>query len=103
MGLDNIVTELDMSIYAWNNRSDYGNNILEHIFDTQARRYQELFEAFKENKDIISAVVFWGITDKYSWLNGFPVRRTNAPLLFDRNYHAKPSFWAVIGSSEPKQ
>jgi endo-1,4-beta-xylanase len=103
LGLDNIVTELDMSIYAWNNRSDYGNNIPEHIFDTQARRYQELFEAFKENKDIISAVVFWGITDKYSWLNGFPVRRTNAPLLFDRNYHAKPSFWAVIGSSEPKQ
>lgn len=99
LGLDNIVTELDMSIYSWNNRSDYGDNIPEDILQLQAKRYKELFDAFKENKDILSAVVFWGISDKYSWLDGFPVRRTNAPLLFDRNFHAKPAFWAVIDSS----
>lgn len=96
IGLDNIVTELDMSIYAWEDHSDYGDNIPSHILDMQAKRYQELFEAFKENKDIISAVVFWGISDKYSWLDGFPVKRKNAPLLFDRNLRAKPAFWAIV-------
>lgn len=99
LGLDNIITELDMSIYSWNNRSDYGENIPDHILTLQAKRYQELFEALKENKDIVSAVVFWGISDKYSWLNGFPVQRTNAPLLFDRNFHAKPAFWAIVDPS----
>lgn len=99
LGLDNIITELDMSIYSWNNRSDYGEDIPDYILTLQAKRYNELFDALKENKDIVSAVVFWGISDKYSWLNGFPVRRTNAPLLFDRNFHAKPAFWAVVDPS----
>ncbi|NLN40869.1 MAG: endo-1,4-beta-xylanase [Clostridiales bacterium] len=100
LGLDNIVTELDMSIYSWNNRSDYGDNIPEDIIQLQAKRYKELFEAFKENKDILSEVVFWGISDEYSWLNGFPVRRTNAPLPFDRNFQAKPAFWAIVEASQ---
>lgn len=96
LGLDNIVTELDMSIYSWNDRRDYGTDIPEDILTKQADRYGELFQTFRENKDILSGVVFWGIADDHSWLDGFPVKRTNAPLLFDRLYHAKPAFWAVI-------
>ncbi|PZD97099.1 thermostable celloxylanase [Paenibacillus sambharensis] len=97
LGLDNIVTELDMSIYAWDDRSDYGSDIPEDILTKQAERYGELFKAFRENKDILSGVVFWGIADDHSWLDGFPVKRTNAPLLFDRHYQAKPAFWSVVG------
>lgn len=103
LGLDNIITELDMSIYSWNDRKDYGENIPDDILNKQAKRYQELFEALKENRDIVSAVVFWGISDKYSWLNGFPVKRTNAPLLFDRNFKAKPAFWAIVDPSKLNQ
>lgn len=98
LGLDNIVTELDMSIYAWNDRRDYGADIPENILTKQADRYGELFQAFRENKEILSGVVFWGIADDHSWLDGFPVKRTNAPLLFDRQYQAKPAFWSVIDS-----
>lgn len=97
LGLANLVTELDMSIYAWNDRRDYGANIPEDILEKQADRYGELFQAFRDNKDMLSGVVFWGIADDHSWLDGFPVKRTNAPLLFDRQYQAKPAFWAVIG------
>jgi len=100
LGLDNLVTELDMSLYAWNDRRDYGSDIPEDILRKQADRYRELFEAFRENKDIIGGVVFWGIADDHTWLNNFPVQnRTDAPLLFDRQLHAKPAFWAVIDSA----
>lgn len=99
LGLDNIITELDMSIYAWNDRSDYGDDIPEHVIKNQAQRYKELFKALKENNDILSAVVFWGISDGHTWLNSFPVKRTDAPLLFDKYFHAKPAYWGVVDPS----
>jgi endo-1,4-beta-xylanase len=43
-------------------------------------------------------VTFWGVTDKDSWLNDWPVKgRTSYSLLFDRNDQPKPAFQAVIG------
>ncbi|PWW07207.1 endo-1,4-beta-xylanase [Paenibacillus cellulosilyticus] len=103
LGLDNIVTELDMSLYAWNDRSDYGDDIPAYVLRSQADKYRELFDAFKENKDILSGVMFWGITDEHSWLNTFPVTRTDAPLLFDRQLHAKQAFWAIVDPSKLPQ
>ncbi|MDQ0253220.1 endo-1,4-beta-xylanase [Evansella vedderi] len=103
LGLDNLVTELDMSLYSWNDRSDFGDDIPEEVLMKQAERYQELFEAFREHKDILSGVVFWGIADSHTWLHSFPVNRTNAPLLFDHQLHAKPAFWAVVDPSKLPQ
>ncbi|WP_028610052.1 endo-1,4-beta-xylanase [Paenibacillus harenae] len=100
LGLDNLVTELDMSIYAWNDRKDFGAEIPDDVLKKQADRYRELFEAFKANKDILSGVVFWGIADDHTWLNSFPVKRTEAPLLFDKQLQAKPAFWAVVDPSK---
>jgi len=96
LGLDNLVTELDMSLYVWNDRSDVGEVIPDHIVEKQADRYAELFEAFKEHKNIIGGVVFWGIADDHTWLSTFPITRTEAPFLFDKQLHAKPAFWAVV-------
>ena len=62
------MTELT-GIYSWNNRSDYGDNIPEDIIQLQAKRYK-LFEAFKENKDILSEVIF-GVFPMNILLNGF--------------------------------
>ena len=39
------------------------------------------------------AVTFWGFTDAHSWLNS-PVG-SDAPLLFDAQYAAKPAFYGV--------
>ncbi|MFC0470747.1 endo-1,4-beta-xylanase [Halalkalibacter kiskunsagensis] len=103
LGLDNLVTELDMSIYSWNDRSDFSDDIPEVVLQKQAERYQELFEAFKEHKDILSGVVFWGIADNHTWLHSFPVNRTNAPLLFDQNLNVKSAFWAVVDPSKLPQ
>lgn len=96
LGLDNIVTELDMSLYNWNDKTDYGDEIPEHIVKKQEERYRELFTAFVQNKDILSEVVFWGISDDHTWLSSFPVDRTEAPFLFDRYFQAKQAFWSVL-------
>ena len=40
------------------------------------------------------AVTFWGFTDAHSWLNS-PVG-SDAPLLFDAQYAAKPAFYGVF-------
>jgi len=62
-----------------------------------ARRYAGLFRVFLKHRDVVTRVTFWGVTDRDSWLNNWPVAgRTNYPLLFDRNYHAKAAFDAVI-------
>jgi len=46
---------------------------------------------------VVSRVTFWGVSDRSSWLNHYPVRgRTNYPLLFDRNGQPKPAFKAVV-------
>lgn len=100
LGFDNLVTELDMSIYAWNDRSDYGQDLPQEILNLQAERYGELFKSFRQNKDILSGVVFWGIADDHTWLHGFPVARTNAPLLFDQRHQPKPAFWAVVEAAK---
>lgn len=62
-----------------------------------ARRYGEIFRTFVRHRDVIQRVTFWGVSDRVSWLNNFPVRgRTNYPLLFDRQDQPKPAFDAVV-------
>ena len=61
-----------------------------------AKRYTDIFQLFLTHKDKIKRVTFWGTTDKYSWLNNWPIKgRTNYPLLFDRNGKPKAAFHAV--------
>lgn len=100
LGLDNQITELDMSLYAWNDRSNYGADIPEKVLNKQGEIYRDLFEALKEQKDIISGVVFWGIADNHTWLSGFPITRTEGPLLFDKQMQAKPAYWGVVDPSK---
>jgi len=66
-------------------------------------RYTELFSILVKNADKVDRVTFWGVYDKTSWLNNYPVRgRTNYPLLFDRDYKPKPAFDAVIKTAQAK-
>ena len=68
-----------------------------------AERYRSIFQAFVRNRDKLDRVTFWGVDDGQSWLNNWPVpRRTNHPLLFDRNGAPKPAFDAVIKAAGAK-
>ncbi len=69
-----------------------------------ARRYAELFGSYLRHRGTVARVTFWGVTDRDSWLNNWPVRgRTNYPLLFDRDGRPKPAFAAVVQAAPPKE
>lgn len=62
-----------------------------------ANRYAELFEIFYKKRDKIDRVTVWGLHDGMSWKNDYPIdKRTNYPLLFDRNKKPKLAFDAVL-------
>jgi len=103
--LVNHVTELDVSIYndpgtCFSQRTippcaaDYGASPPQAVLSDQARLYRALFNAF--NRPSVTSITLWGVTDASTWLNTFPVNRTNRPLLFDTNGDPKWAFWAVV-------
>lgn len=98
LGLDNQITELDMSIYTSDHQETYGEyeNIPDEVFEEQAERYDDLFTALRDLSDDVSSVVFWGIGDDHTWLHDFPVQgRLNAPFVFDHELQVKPAYWAI--------
>ncbi len=65
--------------------------------DKQAAQYNMLFEVFRKHKANLTGVTFWNLSDKYSWLDSFPVpNRKDFPLLFDQNYQPKKAFAEVV-------
>jgi endo-1,4-beta-xylanase len=103
--LVNHVTELDVSLYAdpgacYSARTippclaDLGTTAPQTLLSQQALKYRALFNAFDRNS--VTSVTLWGIADNHTWLNSFPVTRTNHPLLFDRAGLPKWAFWTVV-------
>lgn len=85
----------DPKLFAKSN--PYTNGLPERVQQELAERYAKLFAVFLQHRHDIDRVTFWGVTDGDSWLNNYPVqRRTNYPLLFDRQGNPKPAFAAVI-------
>ena len=68
----------------------------QNVLDEQARQYAKLFELIAKNSDVVERVTFWNLHDGQSWLNYWPWKRTNHPLLFDRQRKAKPALFSVL-------
>jgi endo-1,4-beta-xylanase len=67
------------------------------VQDALSQRYAELFNVYYNNRDAVTRITFWGVSDGDSWKNNWPIRgRTNYPLLFDRKWQPKPAFYSVI-------
>ncbi len=99
--LDQQVTELDMSVYnAGDITSNYGNSIPPSVLAEQGWLYKQYFDAFRRLRGKLSAVTFWGMADDDTWLDSFPVARTDYPLPFDMGLQAKPAYWGIV---DPKQ
>ena len=95
------ISELDISVYS---NDDAMNRIFQREIADQAEveerlaaRYEDVFSVFRERASKLSSVTFWGVNDEQSWLNGWPVRRRNYPLLFDREYRPKAALLALLG------
>jgi len=60
------------------------------------RGAQGYFDLFRREKGKLSAVTFWGMADDDTWLDSFPVARTDYPLPFDMGLQAKPAYWGIV-------
>ncbi|MFM0720374.1 endo-1,4-beta-xylanase [Paraburkholderia strydomiana] len=107
LGLENQVTELDVSLYTdsgecWSNPHaclpDLGRPVPNDVMRAQAQRYRAVFDLF-EQESSIKAVTLWGYTDKHTWLTSTPVPRNNLPLLFAANLQPKAAFWTIVDPS----
>lgn len=102
LGLKVQVTELDISIYPWEKnrralRPGEQDTYTPELQKKQTEKYAEVFKVFRQYKDVITGVTFWNISDKYTWLDNYPVAgRKNYPLLFDQNLQPKKAYWKVI-------
>ena len=114
LGLKVMITELDLDVVdrpdcsadiamqrAYAPSEDlYRAGLPEPVARRQAEQYARLFQIFGERTGAVTRVSFWGLHDGRSWLNTWPGKRTNHPLLFDRSCRAKPAFDAVLASAE---
>lgn len=97
LGLQLHVTELDISVYDHDDKRTDLKAPTEEMLELQAQRYKQIFDLFKEYKEHITSVTFWGVADNYTWLDNFPVvGRKNWPFVFDIEGKPKQSFWEIV-------
>lgn len=94
LGVDNQVTELDVSLY--DNSTDSCPAISQDALVEQGYRYRDLFQTFRDLKGELTGVTLWGLADNHTWLKTFPISRLNLPLLFDEHLQAKPAYWGIV-------
>lgn len=54
------VTELDISMFDHEDKRTDLTEPSEEMLEKQAERYEQVFQLFREYKDVITAVTFWG-------------------------------------------
>lgn len=82
-GMQSLITELDLRICG--NASN---------FSTQAQEYERIVEMALSKKNS-PGLIFWGFTDRYSWIPQFFDGCDDA-LLFNRDFNEKPSYVGVL-------
>ena len=89
--------DIRLSAAARPELNPYPDSLPDAVQQALARRYAELFGVFYRHRGEVSRVTLWGVTDRDSWKNNWPVPgRTNYPLLFGRDGRPKPALTAVL-------
>lgn len=114
-GVKVMITELDVDVVTrQTDGADVGarqggggdpfaNGLPDEIQKRLADQYAQLFALLIKHRDKIGRVTFWGLHDGKNWLNFYPYRRTNHPLLWDRSLQPKPAFSAVMAVARGEQ
>ncbi len=116
-GVNVMVTEFDLSILPFPKRgigadisanfeyqkelNPYTEGVPDAAMAAWTNRMLDFFNLFLKYPGKVTRVTMWGVTDGGSWKNDFPVRgRTDYPLLFDRNYQAKPVVAEIVKAAK---
>ena len=106
-GMQVMITELDIDVVPretvgaetgvreLDSADPFANGLTAALQQRLADQYARLFALFLKHRDKIPRVTFWGLHDGRSWLNAWPSKRTNHPLLWDRALQPKPALSAV--------
>ena len=112
-GCDIHITEMDITALPFPDRrvgadvsasfeyqqmmNPYANGLTDSARIALHDRYLDFFKLFLKHEDKIERVTLWGVSDQQSWRNYWPIRgRLDFPLLFDREYKAKPVVEDII-------
>ncbi|BEL04882.1 hypothetical protein Q0Z83_030730 [Actinoplanes sichuanensis] len=98
LGIDQQVTEMDVSIYTGSGES-FPTPPADRLLK-QAYVYRDMFALFRQYPGEITSVTLWGLADDNTWLDTYPVARKDAPLLFDTTLQAKSAYWGVVDPSK---
>lgn len=115
LGLKAVVSELDLAVVArhrwWADDGAHREELEKWdpyreacpplALEKQAEEYRRLFALFDRHADVIVRVTFWNLHDGRSWLNEFPWKHVEHPLLFDRECRPKPAFHALFRPATP--
>ncbi len=86
LGVEVSITELDVAV----NGANATTGLTKDQEIRQGVAYARLFKVFKECKDSITRVTFWGYLDSRSW------RSDRFPCLFNADYTPKQAAYAVL-------
>jgi endo-1,4-beta-xylanase len=96
----------DVNLKAENNAyfNPYTSGLPDSVQQNFTKSYVDLFSLFFKHSKEVSRVTFWGVNDRQSWLNDWPiVGRTNYPLLFDRSSKPKDAYYKVLELTSKKK
>lgn len=97
LGLKIQITEMDISMFRFEDQRKDLKEPTSEMLDLQEKVYDDVFKVFREYRDVVNSVTLWGISDAYTWKDGFPVRgRKDWPLLFDVNGEPKASLRKIL-------
>jgi endo-1,4-beta-xylanase len=117
-GVKVMITEMDITVLPWPSKTvgadvsmsfeyqqsinPYAEGLPDSVAAALHDRYASFFKLFIKHSDKISRVTVWGLTDNDTWRNNWPSKgRKDYPLLFDRNYQAKPIVETIIKMVAP--
>ena len=96
-GLAIHLTELDISVFRFDDHRKDLTAPTREMLQQQAKMYENVFALFRDYDQHIHSVTLWGVADDHTWLDDFPVRgRKNWPLLFDQYHRPKESFFRLV-------
>lgn len=119
LGVKVMLTELDLTVLPFPKNeitadiattykydpvmNPYINGIPDSAYLAFNNRLKTFLNICFKHKNHISRITVWGLSDKDSWKNDFPVKgRTDYPLLFDRNYQPKHIVNEIIKKADKK-